>query len=52
MVVCAHCGSNNTQQGFNAFQCLDCGHRTDHLGRKLPKEPQFEGENPHERRPM
>lgn len=51
--VCAHCGSNHTQPGFDAIQCLVCGNRTDAIdGGKLPVEPVFAGTNRHTERPM
>jgi hypothetical protein len=52
--LCAHCGSTNLMHEMDAVQCLACGNRTDldYPGHKLPTEPQFEGENPHNRRPM
>ena len=50
--VCAHCGSNNTQAGFDAIQCLVCGNRTDAFdGGKLPVEPSFPGTNRYTERP-
>ena len=27
-VVCAHCGSFDTQAGFDEVTCLRCGHQT------------------------
>lgn len=50
--LCAHCGSTNLQHRMVDMQCLDCGNRTDRQGNKLPVEPVFHGENPHERRPV
>lgn len=50
--MCAHCGSTNLMSRMQDFQCLNCGNRTDLLGRALPKEPVFEGDNPHNRRPQ
>ena len=52
--LCAHCGSTNTMSRMNDLQCLTCGNLTDlvYPGHKLPSEPVFEGENPHNRRPM
>lgn len=49
--LCAHCESTNLMHQMDAVQCLDCGNRTDLKGAKLPVEPQFEGDNPHTRRP-
>jgi hypothetical protein len=51
-VVCSHCGSNHTQAGCDAIQCLVCGNRTGIDNKKLPLEPVFNGENPHNRRPV
>ena len=49
---CAHCGSNNLQARCWDYQCLACGNRTDMLRAALPKEPVFEAENPHNKRPV
>ena len=50
--MCAHCGSTNLEYRMVDAQCLACGNRTSLDGRPLPKEPNFEGENPHNRRPV
>ena len=49
---CAHCGSTHTQHRMVDLQCLQCGNLTGRDGSKLPVEPVFDGENPHNRRPQ
>lgn len=49
---CAHCGSTNLMTRMVDFQCLACGNRTDMDGNALPKEPEFNAANPHDRRPV
>ena len=49
---CAHCGSNTIQARCWDYQCLTCGNRTDMQRSTLPKEPVFEADNPHNRRPV
>ena len=50
--LCSHCGSTNLMASPHSWQCLACGHLTGMDGSKLPTEPQFVAENPHNRRPM
>lgn len=50
--LCAHCGSTSLMHRMVDMQCLVCGNRTHRDGTKLPVEPIFEAENPHNRRPM
>jgi hypothetical protein len=50
--MCAHCGSTYLEHQMNSVQCLHCGNRTRLDGTKCPLEPVYDGENPHNRRPM
>ena len=50
--MCSYCASTNLMSQMNSMQCLACGNRTDLEGNRLPVEPVFDGENPHNRRPM
>ena len=51
--LCAHCGSTNLQHRMDDVQCLACGNLTDFAtGVAKPKEPVFNAENPHNRRPV
>lgn len=44
--LCAHCGSAETQAGFDEVTCLRCGHQTSLVdGSAVPLEVQYHPKN-------